>query len=49
MKPIIYEEIPEYNQETQYIIQLEPVEQEDCIYYGVEIRELEVEDNEEML
>ena len=39
-KPIIYAEIPEFNQSTQYIIQLEPVEQGDCIYYGVEIKEL---------
>lgn len=39
-KPIVYAEIPEFNQSTQYVIQLEPVEQEDCIYYGVEIRTL---------
>ena len=48
-KPIIYAEIPEFNQETQYVVQLSPVEQEDCIYYGVEIRDLPPQEEGEVI
>lgn len=40
-KPIKYAEIPNFDQCTQYVVQLDPVEQEDCIFYGVEVREIE--------
>ena len=46
----IYEEIPQYDQETQYVIQLPPVELENGdIYYGVEVKELEIDDTESMI
>ncbi len=46
----IYQEIPQYDQETQYVIQLPPVELENGdIYYGVEIKELEIDDTESMI
>jgi len=46
----IYQEIPQFNQETQYVIQLPPVELENGdIYYGIEIRELEIDDTESMI
>ncbi len=46
----IYQEIPDYDQETQYVIQLPPVELENGdIYYGVEIKELEIDDTESMI
>ncbi len=46
----IYQEIPQFDQETQYVIQLPPVELENGdIYYGVEIRELEIDDTESMI
>ena len=48
MKQIIYDSIPEFDQATQYVIQKEPIEEEDCIRYGVEIHELPPqEENEE--
>ena len=46
MKPDVYQEIPDYDQETQYVVQLEPIELEDCIYYAVEVRDLDLDDNE---
>ena len=50
MKPEVYQEIPDYNQETQYVIQLPPVELENGdIYYGVEVKELEIDDTEFMI
>jgi hypothetical protein len=50
MKPEVYQEIPDYDQETQYVIQLPPVELENGdIYYGVEIKELEIDDTESMI
>ena len=46
----IYQEIPQFNQETQYVIQLPPVELDNGdIYYGVEIKELEIDDTESMI
>ena len=46
----IYQEIPQYDQETQYVIQLPPVELDNGdIYYGIEIRELEIDDTESMI
>lgn len=50
MKPDVYAEIPEFNQETQYVVQLPPVEQENGdIYYGVEVKDLEIDDTEFMI
>ena len=46
----IYEEIPQYDQETQYVIQLPPVELDNGdIYYGIEVKELEIDDTESMI
>jgi len=46
----IYQEIPQYDQETQYVIQLPPVELDNGdIYYGVEVKELEIDDTEFMI
>jgi hypothetical protein len=33
-KPITYATVPVYDQETQYVIQLQPVERESGIYVG---------------
>lgn len=43
-KEIIYADIPEFDQATQYVVQLPPVEMADAIYYGVEVKELEIVD-----
>lgn len=42
-KSIVHEIVPEFDQETQYVIELEPVELEDCIFIGCEVRTIEVE------
>ncbi len=44
MKPIVYAEIPEFDQETQAVFQLPPVERDDHIYVGVEVRYVELDD-----
>lgn len=44
MKPEVYQEIPDYDQETQYVIQRDPIELPDCIYYAVEIRDMDLDD-----
>ena len=44
-KPIIYEEIPMFNQLTQYVVQLEPVDKGDHYFVPVEIREMELDDS----
>lgn len=45
-KQIIYAPIPEFDQQTQYVAQLLPEEREDCIYYGVEVRQMEMADED---
>ena len=39
-KPVVYAEIPEYDQETQAVFEKEPVEFEDYISVDVEIRDV---------
>jgi hypothetical protein len=39
-KQIIYANVPEYNQETQYVTQGDPIETEDSIYYPCVINQL---------
>jgi len=39
-KQIIYEPVPEFNQETQYVTRGEPIEQDDCIYYPCVVHDL---------
>lgn len=46
-KPIVYEDIPEFDQETQVIYQLAPVEKDDCIFYGVEIVDVPIQEDED--
>jgi hypothetical protein len=49
-KPVIFGEIPEFDQETQAVYQIGPIEREDDIYVGVEIRYVELDASElEML
>lgn len=40
-KSVIYAPIPTFDQSTQYVVQLEPVEMVDHIFVGVEIKKLE--------
>lgn len=41
----IYAEIPVFDQESEYIVQMEPMVKDTSIYYGIEIRKIE-KDNE---
>jgi len=46
----IYQEIPQFDQETHYVIQLPPVELDNGdIYYGIEVKELELTETEFMI
>ena len=38
MKPIIYSEIPEFDQKTQYVTQKTPEDMGDYIFVGIEVR-----------
>jgi hypothetical protein len=38
--PNVYAPIPDFDQETQMVIQLAPVDEGDYIYYGVEVVDL---------
>lgn len=39
-KPIIYAEIPDFDQETQAVFQTEPMDMGDHIFVGNEVRDL---------
>ena len=45
-KPVVYEDVPLFDQETQYVIQQPPVDLSDHIYMGVEVREMEQDDEQ---
>jgi len=45
---VIFAEIPEFDQETQAVYQIGPVDRGDDIYVGVEIRYVEVDGPEAM-
>jgi hypothetical protein len=45
-KPVVYEDVPLFDQGTQYVIQQPPVDLSDHIYMGVEVREVEQDDEQ---
>lgn len=45
-KPVVYEDVPLFDQETQYVVQSPPVDAGNHIYMGVEVRDLELDDDE---
>ena len=44
-KPLVYADVPELDQETQYIGQKEPVYMENYIYLGIDIKNIEIDTN----
>ena len=40
-----YEDIPAYNQETQYIVEREPVDMGEYIFIGLEVKDVEMDTN----
>jgi hypothetical protein len=42
-----YAEIPKYNQETQYVIEKEPVDMGDYIYIDLEVKDMVIDDTAE--
>ena len=40
-----YEDIPAYNQETQYVVEREPVDMGDYLYIGLEVKDMEMDTN----
>lgn len=45
-KPVVYEDVPPFDQETQYVVQCPPVDAGSHIYMGVEVLDLELDDDE---
>ena len=39
-----YEEIPAYNQETQYVVEKAPVDMGEYLYIGLEVKDMEIDD-----
>ena len=47
-KPIAYEDVPIFDQSTQYVVQQDPVDVGDHIFMGVEIHDLPPQDDPNM-
>jgi hypothetical protein len=45
-KPVIFGEIPEFDQQTQAVYQIGPIDRGDDIYMGVEVRLVELDEGE---
>ncbi len=45
-KPLVCEDVPVFDQETEYVIQLPPVDAGSHIYMGVEVHEMEQDEDE---
>jgi len=46
-KPVVYEDVPSFDQETHYVVQQPPVDAGNHIFMGVELREMEQADEGE--
>jgi hypothetical protein len=43
-KPVVYEDVPLFDQTTSYVVQQPPVDAGNHIFMGIEIREMEIDD-----
>ena len=46
LKPYIYAPIPEFDQLTQYVSQMVPVDMGDHYFVGIEVHRMEIEEDE---
>lgn len=46
-KRIVYAEIPQYNEELQYVVEKTPVDMSDYIFIDLEVKDMEI--NEEII
>lgn len=47
-KPVVYEDVPLFDQTRYYVVQQAPADAGDHIFMGIEMREMEIEENEFM-
>lgn len=45
-KPVIYAPVPVFDQSAQYVVQLAPVEMEDHFFVGVEVKQMEISEQD---
>lgn len=45
IKPYVYAPVPEFDQQTQYVAQSEPVDMGDHVFVGVVVKELDLTDD----
>lgn len=45
-KPVVYEDVPLFDQETQYVVQQDPVDAGSHIFMGCEVRQMEIDESE---
>lgn len=44
-KLIVHADVPEYDQQTQYVVELPPEEREDCIFIGCEVKDMDLSED----
>lgn len=45
-KPVVYEDVPLFDQTRYYVVQQAPADAGNHIFMGIEMREMEIEENE---
>lgn len=45
-KPIVHQPVPNYDQQTQYVVELSPVEYEDHIFIGCQVLDMPPEEDQ---
>ena len=45
-KPVVYEDVPLFDQTRYYVVQQAPVDAGDHIFMGIEMREMEIDESE---
>ncbi len=46
-KPVVYEDVPEFDQELYYVVQQAPVDAGNHIFMGIEMCELTIDDSDD--
>jgi len=46
-KPVVYAEIPAFDQSTEFVVQAEPIDRGEDIFVGIEVRTMAVDESEQ--
>ena len=47
-KPVVYAEIPVFDQATEFIVQAEPIDRGEDIFVGIEVKKMQIDEEVEI-